>query len=202
MSTELAFVGDVHGNLLALRGIWRELLRREVAHTVFLGDYINKGPYTAEVLQELIAYRQTGTITLLLGNHEAALLEAVDRDDISGFLKMGGARAILSYVGGTVGPDVLCEFKASLPSEHLEALRAMPLSYETDQLFAQHSPSTDSAEKYRISAHVPVGDRPRIRKRSAQLDTGCGAGAGRLTALLWPTREFVQVDGDGDVVRS
>jgi Calcineurin-like phosphoesterase len=200
VSTELALVGDVHGNLGALQGLWEALVRRDVPHVIFLGDYINKGPQSADVLQELISFVQAGRATLLAGNHEAALLDALDSADLSAFLKMGGATTIRSYVGGRVGPDVLSEFTTMLPPEHLEALRRMPLTYETDGLIAQHSPPPSSTPKFRISAHVPVGDLPRIGQRSAQLDTGCGADSGRLTALLWPTLDYVQVDTHGVLV--
>lgn len=200
MSNKLAFVGDVHGNLSALQGLWEALDRRDVPHVIFLGDYINKGPQSADVLEKLISFVQAGRATLLAGNHETALLDALDRADLSAFLKMGGAMTIRSYVGGRVGPDVLSEFISVLPAEHLEALRHMPLSYETDDLIAQHVTPPSSTPKFRISAHVPVGELPRIGQRSAQLDTGCGAGSGRLTAIVWPTLDYIQADPHGGLV--
>lgn len=201
MSSELAFVGDVHGNLRAVQGLWAALVRRGVPHAIFLGDYINKGAQSAEVLHELISYADAGSATLLSGNHEAALLDSLDRQDLSAFLKMGGAMTIRSYVRGRVGPNVLAEFEARLPPKHLAALRRMPLTYETESLIAQHIPSSPSTPKFRISAHVPVGEMPRIGHRSAQLDTGCGTKLGRLTALLWPSLDYIQVDNQGGVIR-
>lgn len=201
MSIDLAFVGDIHGNLHALRGIWNALLRRDVQHVVFLGDYINKGPRSANVLGELILLSQTGRATLLAGNHETALLDALERQDLSAFLKMGGAITIRSYAGRRVGPDVLKDFVASLNPDHLNAVRNMRLAFETDDLVAQHVPPA-STSKFRVSAHVPVGEVPRIGARSAQLDTGCGTGSGRLTALLWPTLDYIQVNADGALVTS
>jgi len=200
VSTELAFIGDVHGNLPALQGLWNALVLRDVPHVIFLGDYINKGARSADVLHELISHAEAGRATLLAGNHETALLDALDRGDLSTFLKMGGAMTIRSYLGGRVGPDVLGEFTTKLPREHLKALRRMPLTYETDDLVAQHIAPSSSTRKFRISAHVPVGDLPRVGRRSALLDTGCGTDSGRLTALLWPTLDYTQVDADGVVV--
>jgi serine/threonine protein phosphatase 1 len=193
-------VGDVHGNLPALRGLWDVLVRRAVPHVVFLGDYINKGARSAEVLEDLISHSQTGRATLLAGNHEVALLDALDRKDLRGFLKIGGPKTIVSYVGGRVGPDVLEAFAASLPPEHLQALRGMRASYETEDLIAQHLPPRSSTPKFRVSAHVPIGKLPRIERRFAYLDTGCGSDSGRLTALLWPALDYVQVDCNGALV--
>lgn len=200
MSIELAFVGDIHGNLCALQGLWDALVRRNVPHVIFLGDYINKGAQSADVMHELTSHAEAGHATLLAGNHETALLNALEGQDLSGFLKMGGAATIRSYVGGQVGPDVLADFLISLPQEHLEALRRMPPTYETEDLVAQHIALRSPAEKFRISAHVPVGDMPRIGHCSAELDTGCGTSSGRLTALLWPALDYIQVDNHGALV--
>jgi serine/threonine protein phosphatase 1 len=202
MSAELALVGDIHGNLVALRALWSSLLLRDVQNVIFLGDYINKGPQSAEVLRTLIELSEDGRATLLAGNHETALLDALDRKDLSAFLKMGGAMTIRSYVGGQVGPDVLAHFTEKLPPAHIDALRRMPSVYETDDLVAQHVPSRLAREKFLVSAHVLVGPLPRIRERSAQLDTGCGGPSGRLTALFWPTLDYVQVDAEGSLLTS
>lgn len=200
MSTEIAFVGDVHGNLSALRGLCDVLATRGTPHAIFLGDYVNKGRQSAEVMQELLSYRRAGCATLLRGNHEAALLDALDTGDLATFLRMGGAMTIRSYVGARVGPDVLVDFRAKFPSEHLDAIRSMPQTYESDDLIAQHIPSAASMPKFLISSHLPIGELPRIGRYSAQLDTGCGAESGRLTALLWPSLDYVQVDARGTLV--
>lgn len=202
MSAEFAFVGDIHGNLSALRGLRDVLTARGGPHAIFLGDYINKGAQSAEVVEELLAYSGSGHVTLLRGNHEAALLDALDTGDLTAFLKMGGAMTIRSYVGARVGPDVLSEFRASFPSEHLDGMRRMPETYESNDFIAQHTPPFASTRKFRVSAHVVVGKLPRIGPNSAQLDTGCGADDGRLTALLWPSLDYVQVDAHGTIVAS
>lgn len=98
MIIETAFVGDIHGNLPALNGIRRALADRGVAHAVFLGDYIDKGPYSADVLRQLISLADEGRATLLAGNHERVLLQALDSGNLAPFLKIGGAATILSYV--------------------------------------------------------------------------------------------------------
>lgn len=202
MNEHLAFVGDVHGNLDALQGILAALAEHGRPHTIFLGDYLNKGPDPAGVLEVLLSGQQAGEISLLAGNHETALLAALDTGDLAPFLKMGGATTIRSYLRRRARPDVLGDFRAHLPPEHVEALRAMPLVWESEDLVAQHAPNETPTSKFRISAHVPVGLLPQITANSAQLDTGIGTQdkVGRLTALLWPSREFVQVDANGERV--
>jgi serine/threonine protein phosphatase 1 len=194
-----AFVGDVHGNLDALRGILKELVPREGLRFVFLGDYLNKGPYSAEVLEHLLKMKRAGEATLLAGNHEAALLQALDTADLTSFIKMGGAATIRSYLRRPVGPDVLDDFRANLPTFHVEGLREMPCTWETADVIARHAPADVADTRFTISAHIPVGPLPRITATTAQLDTGSGSGGhlGRLTAFLWPSRDFVQVDAAG-----
>lgn len=200
MSDETAFVGDIHGNLAALRGLSLALAAFGQPHVVYLGDYVNKGQHSAEVMEELVRSSQAGHATLLKGNHEAALLDAFETADLSAFLKMGGSMTIRSYVGRDVKPDVLADFKAAFPNEHLEAIRQMAETYETTDVIAQHGPTAPSTRRFRISAHVPVGEVPRIGSRSAEIDTSSGAESGRLTALLWPSLNYVQVDTSGVLV--
>ncbi len=199
MTDKLAFVGDVHGNLDALKGVLAALAERGNPHAVFLGDYINRGEAPAAVLEELLSRRRRGEVTLLAGNHEQVLLSALDSGDLGPFLKMGGATTIRSYLGRPVRPDVLVDFRAHLPSEHVDSLRSMPTLWDSDDIVAQHAPFKEPSSKFQVSAHVPVGLLPRITADSAQLDTGGGdtAGTGRLTALLWPSRDFIQVDARG-----
>ena len=200
MNDETAFVGDIHGNLDALRGLVEALGGRAAPHMVLLGDYINKGPQSRGVMDELVARSESGSATLLAGNHEEALLEALDSENLMSFLKMGGAMTIRSYVGARVRPDVLKDFRASFPPEHLDVLRRMPQTWESYDVIARHVPPDVFTHKFRISAHVPVGALPKIEHDSAQLDTGCGTGSGRLTALLWPSLDYIQVDARGDLV--
>lgn len=200
MSIETAFVGDVHGNLSALKALHTILAARGTTRTVFLGDYINKGRQSAEVIEELLDYSKSGRVTLLRGNHEAALLDAIDTGDLAPFLKMGGAMTIRSYVGGKVGPDVLSNFRDKFPQRHLEVMRRMRQTYESNDVIAQHMPFTEATSKFRISSHVPIGELPRIGKHSARLDTGSGTQSGRLTALLWPSLDYIQVDARGTTV--
>jgi serine/threonine protein phosphatase 1 len=200
MTTQTAFIGDVHGSLRPLLRILDELNSRHVGHAVFLGDYLNKGQESAQVLEHLIAISESGSVTLLQGNHESAFLDAIETSDLRPFLKMGGAVTIRSYVGGNVGPDVVADLRAHVPVKHIEFLRQMPVLFESGDVVASHRPLNDYDLRYRVSAHISVGLAPIVRSDSANIDTGCGTKAGRLTALLWPSLAYIQVSADGDLV--
>lgn len=200
MKTQTAFIGDVHGSLRPLLGILHLLNSRHVSRAVFLGDYINKGPQSAQVLEHLITASESGAVTLLRGNHESALLDALETNNLGPFLKMGGAATVRSYVGGNVGPDVAADLKAHVPLKHIELLRRMPILFQDDDIVASHEPLGDQDSRYHVYAHIPVGPAPVIRTDSANIDTGCGVQGGRLTALLWPSLTYIQVDGAGECV--
>ena len=197
----LAFVGDVHGSVDALDGILDSLRAEAVGHLVFLGDYVNKGMGSRSVLDRLIPMMLDGSATLLRGNHESELVRAVDTQDLRVFLKMGGAATVRSYADGNVGPDVLHDFLRAVPATHLDAIRQMPRRFHASGIIAQHEPLGAMVHrmlgKFAVTAHRPVGTVPTIRSRSAEIDTGCGDEGGRLTAFLWPSREYVQVDTAG-----
>lgn len=199
MTDRIAFIGDVHGNLEALQGIIAALEVRNNPHLVFLGDYINKGRDSSRVLELLLAKRESGQATLLAGNHETELIKALETGNLTAFIKMGGATTIRSYLERPVRSDVLEDFRGHFPASHLKGLRSMPQKWESDSVVAQHEPGGDVGGRFSVSAHTPIGAIPRISAESAQIDTGCGAvdDRGRLTALLWPSREYLQVDTKG-----
>lgn len=200
MTIQIAFIGDIHGRLQALLGILAELKARHISHTVFLGDYLNKGLESAQVIQHLIAVSESDSVTLLRGNHEGAFLDALETSNLGQFLKMGGAATIRSYVGGNVGPDVATDLKEHVPLKHIELIRQMPALFQTSDVVASHEPFRGRDSRYHVSAHISVGPRPVIRPRNANIDTGCGTEGGRLTALLWPSLTYIQVDATGELV--
>lgn len=198
-----AFVGDIHGNIAALRGILELLDQIDgIDRIVFLGDYINKGKNSVAVVQTLLEKSTGERITVLRGNHETEMLKALETGDLASFLKMGGASTIRSYVKRDVGPDVISDFRARVPTEHINFLRSMPQVYETQYVVASHYPAATDKTRFQISAHIPVGNLPKVGVNFAHIDTGCGSPEGRLTAFAWPGLDYVQVDSDGHPIGS
>lgn len=76
-------VGDVHGQLDALLGVLNDLgceKERDWAHPdgrvlVFLGDLVDRGPQSLEVVQLVAELCATRRAHCLMGNHEFNLLE-------------------------------------------------------------------------------------------------------------------------------
>src|SRR5262245_53219663 len=76
-------VGDVHGCLDKLERLVRACEAHAVARParfVFLGDYIDRGPDSAGVVEFLMRRRaaQPGAVICLRGNHEQLAIDAHD----------------------------------------------------------------------------------------------------------------------------
>jgi len=95
-------VGDVHGNSAALSDLLDRLIPQLTRDdcTVFLGDYIDRGPDTKACIDQILQFRQTapGMVVTLAGNHEDWLLRTYrDYERHSWVLGMEAFETIRSY---------------------------------------------------------------------------------------------------------
>lgn len=218
---EIAIVGDIHGDLAKLEGL---LARRELhdRHLIFVGDYVNRGPHSRQVLDLLIALRGTwpSGVTLLMGNHERALLDYLRYGDFVAFAAYGGMATIRSYVGVASG-DVLGHFRSAVPPAHVALLRdELTTHFEDDEILVSHcgydpskpddrsektmtlgsfpalfdpdSDPTTRTKRLVVFGHYVQRDlRPYARHGLVCVDTGCGTIGGPLTALLVPEQRTI-----------
>ena len=88
-------IGDVHGCSAALAALVRAIDPAGLDTLVFLGDYIDRGPDSRGVLEQVIALAQRCTVVPLLGNHEEMLLAALEgQSELRYWLKFGGTEAL------------------------------------------------------------------------------------------------------------
>ena len=181
-------IGDVHGrnDLLA------ELLDQVEAdndqrgrartHIVFLGDLIDRGPSSNQVIERLRNYAPAGvTPVFLAGNHEEVLLRLLSGEHqfVESWLRFGGAQCLLSY---EVDPAPLMHMPSVRAAEIVR--RAIPAAH-ADFL-------RDHADTFRIGGYlfVHAGIRPGVA-----LDDQVQAD------LRWIRRPFLDtVDDHGFVV--
>jgi len=132
-------VGDIHGRLDLLDQLLvkvdEDLKRRPVRKTllVFVGDLIDRGPQSAQVIERLRTYRRAGVRTIfLLGNHEEVLLRILrgDRALISSWLRFGGIQCLESYgvnakeLARKRGQEALAIVQRAIPHEHVKFLES------------------------------------------------------------------------------
>lgn len=98
-------VGDVHGRLDLLDRLLATVADDAasapelVKYLVFLGDYVDRGPESAGVIDRLAAGPPPGFGAVhLKGNHEQALIQFLDDVSVGpGWLKFGGRETLASY---------------------------------------------------------------------------------------------------------
>lgn len=137
-------IGDLHGRVDLLQDL---LARHGTDQTlVFLGDYVDRGPSSAEVLALLQEICTTRDAICLKGNHEQMLLDFID-DPLgrgAGWLMNGGDATLRSY-GVTPpkrGGDLLAASMAleeAMPQGQLDWLRPLPLQWRSGNVFCVHA---------------------------------------------------------------
>lgn len=135
-------IGDVHGSLHMLNEVLA-LVKQDAKHSgvdrprlVILGDYIDRGEYSKEIIDLFmsIGFNQDFDATILLGNHEDALLKSVagNYSLFEKWLHWGGAETVESY-GVQFGRDSLKKifnlFRAAMPLAHIDFLKKRPLTH-------------------------------------------------------------------------
>ncbi len=146
-------IGDIHGDLVALRTLVAKLPALEAADTlVFLGDYLDRGPSSAEVVEVVRGIERNAgfKVVCLRGNHEDAWLRVLDRGwDEFVFPPSNGCLATMrSFTGGAVPaadafpePEELAAlFKgAFLPPDVVEWLKSLAYYYEDEHGIYVHA---------------------------------------------------------------
>ncbi len=178
--TRLYVIGDIHGRLDLLNDLERQIksdLQTAPTDilTVFLGDYVDRGPESAGVLERLSAGDFCTSILPLRGNHEEVFLQFLsDASVLDSWRKFGGLETLHSYGVNVVnamrgaGYDLAREaLVETLPCHHRRFLEETRLSFTLGDYFFSHA-----------------GARPGVvLEQQAPED------------LLWIRNEFLQYDG-------
>lgn len=147
-------IGDIHGRFdLASKMV--ATIHKDLAETakgldatvVGLGDFIDRGPQSRQVLELLCALRQETGLRFvgIQGNHEAMFMSMLDRPGASlkEWLSFGGTETLASYgIGGTgrMTPAALREeISRRMPLEHLLFLQGLRLSESIGDYFFCHA---------------------------------------------------------------
>jgi serine/threonine protein phosphatase 1 len=129
-------IGDVHGRsdlLVDLLDAIEADARGQAYRLVFLGDYIDRGPASAGVIEILrgLSRARAGEITCLLGNHEAMLLESLQDPAATRLWLLNGGSSTLESFG--------VERPEDLPGDLTEWLSTLPIRSEDDQRHYVHA---------------------------------------------------------------
>lgn len=206
-------IGDIHGCHQALLELWRKISPLAADTIVFLGDYIDRGPDSRQVIDEILAIRKRlPRVITLMGNHEQMLLDFLEGKKETPFLEVGGAETLASY-GITPGGSN----RPGLPPAHLAFFRGLITFWQNQEAIYVHAglmpgqplalqpkswllwardeflASDYDFGKPVVYGHTPF-PQPRLDQHRIGIDTGAVYG-GHLTCLILPDLEFVQTKG-------
>ncbi len=201
-------IGDIHGCLAPLQALMAKLPIRKNDDLLFIGDYIDRGPDAKGVVDYVLDLRRSrqGKVICLMGNHEWMLLNYLDGTDPVSWLQNGGHATLASYGG-----------EHKIPPAHLEFFRNLSPVHRTEEYLFVHAGIRPGVpleqqnpedmlwirrEFYLAAVHfappVVFGHTPlrevMLLPDRIGIDTGCVYG-GKLTCLVLPGREVIQVPG-------
>jgi serine/threonine protein phosphatase 1 len=146
-------IGDVHGRADLLATVFTRVDADLIARPnlqpieVLLGDYIDRGSDSRQVIDMLIARRRQHNVILLKGNHEECALQFLDNPSVlSQWRSMGGLPTILSYGVVPAHTDdeksqkaVASAFRDAMPESHHRLLQGLAVSFSCGDFFFVHA---------------------------------------------------------------
>jgi serine/threonine protein phosphatase 1 len=132
-------IGDIHGRADLLAALLREIEIDRKVHapdrsvTVFLGDYIDRGPASRDVIDLLLDHGRTNSAVFLKGNHETYIRRFLDDPTILDEWRLcGGLETLCSYgLAPSVAPSrpeqrqLSREFARLIPAQHLQFIASL-----------------------------------------------------------------------------
>jgi serine/threonine protein phosphatase 1 len=183
-------VGDVHGCYDLMKALLAKIAADSAARAqgrrpilIFLGDYVDRGPQSAKVLEALIWLKRRPDleVRLLKGNHEAAMLGFLDAPEANvAWLDWGGAETLAAY---GVTPPALDEGPLAVTHARDALLAKMPASH---LLLLQ-----------RLELMVAVGDYAFVH---AGVRPGAALAQQTEQDLLWIREGFLDAPGPHEKV--
>jgi serine/threonine protein phosphatase 1 len=134
-------VGDIHGCAQELEALVTGLPLQAEDRLIFLGDYIDRGPSSREVVEFLLQFKaeKTCQMTFLKGNHEDMFLDFLGKGGHfgEGFLDNGGRATLRSYriSQEEKGATAL----AMLPPEHVEFFQTLEMFAVVGNVLCVHA---------------------------------------------------------------
>jgi serine/threonine protein phosphatase 1 len=99
-------IGDIHGRADLLDRLLEKLEADGTERMVFLGDYVDRGEQSRDVLTSLarLCDARPDDVTCLLGNHEQMMLDFLDKpeDGAGRWLRNGGLQTLASFGIGNI----------------------------------------------------------------------------------------------------
>jgi len=132
MAGRIIAIGDIHGCSAALTAVMAAVDPGPADTIVTLGDYVDRGPDSRGVLDQLVVLAPRCRLVPILGNHDEMVLDILDghRYLLADWLAFGGDATLASYE---------CMLPEDIPPEHIAFLRDCRSWYESDRHIFVHA---------------------------------------------------------------
>ena len=150
----LIAVGDIHGNLIQLEGLMRQLqddgMTPERDSVVFLGDFVDSGTYSRQVVTLVREWQRAYPHWVFLkGNHEEMMLTALQAQSsmdhqFLNWYQQGGRETIQSYIDNFVSDEALEQpsdqlARAVIQEDDIRWLSDLRLYHESERHIFVHA---------------------------------------------------------------
>lgn len=134
--SRLLAIGDIHGCFRSLDLLLNNVRPTQDDILVTLGDYVDRGPKSRQVLDRLIELENSTRLITLAGNHETMMLNAKNSlSDARRWMLSGGSETLDSYNGAN-GKIANLE---DIPKRHWQFLSNQLVPYwETEDFIFVH----------------------------------------------------------------
>jgi serine/threonine protein phosphatase 1 len=150
-------IGDIHGEAGLLDRLLEHILPRNPEALIFVGDYIDRGPASREVVDRILELELP--VHCLMGNHEMMLLNALEdlgygQSPVELWYYNGGEATLRSF-----GANSFFTLQSDLDTAYLEFFRNLQLNH----VIPLNSQSAVMATHAGISPAIPLADQFSIR---------------------------------------
>ncbi|MBR5555281.1 serine/threonine protein phosphatase [bacterium] len=180
-------ISDIHGEYVKLCAVLDKLSPNKDDTIVFMGDYIDRGAKSRDVVDKIISMQDVCNCVYLIGSHEYALLHA-DRDEYYNYLfwNYGGPNTVQSYGSYENIFKIHGEFFNSLKFYHIIdnyvfVHAGFNIKYpidEQDEVDMVYIRRNFYEHKHNFPYKVIFGhtdfDCPQVQDDKICIDTGCG----------------------------
>lgn len=111
-------IGDIHGCLTAFDTLLSAVQPQRDDWLITLGDYVDRGPESAAVLDRLLEISKAGRLVPLRGNHEQMMLDTYDDHSLLPMWLANGGQATLNSYATDGQPGTLDD----VPQAHWDFL--------------------------------------------------------------------------------